>query len=43
MKFIKLFEEFTQEGQVTAYVGETPVKLKIASTEQEKRRGHNRP
>ena len=40
MKFIRLFEEFTQEGQVTAYVGETPVKLKIASTEQEKRRGY---
>lgn len=40
MKFIKLFEEFTQEGQVIAYVGETPVKLKIASTEEEKRRGY---
>ena len=40
MKYVLLFEEFSEEGQVIAYVGEIPVRLKIASTEQEKRRGY---
>ena len=40
MRFLKLFEEFTQEGQVVAKIGNTSVKLKIPTTEAEKRKGY---
>ena len=40
MKYLKLFEEFTEEGQVICYVGDIPVKLKIAATEREKTKGY---
>jgi uncharacterized membrane protein (UPF0127 family) len=40
MKYLKLFEEYTQEGQVICYVGDVPIRLKIAATEQEKTKGY---
>ncbi len=40
MKFLKLFEEFTQEGRLTANVCGIPTKLSIASTDDEMKRGY---
>ena len=40
MKFLKLFEEFTTEGQVIASVSGVSIRLKIASTESEKIKGY---
>lgn len=40
MKFLRLFEEFTEEGKVIAKVGDTPIELIIASTDDEKKRGY---
>lgn len=40
MIFLKLFEEFTQEGTLVAEVSDVPIKLKVSSTESEKKRGY---
>ena len=40
MKFLKLFEEFTREGNVIARVSGIPIKLTIASTESEMTKGY---
>lgn len=40
MKFVKLFEEFVQEGQVIAKVGGVPIKVKVVSTDEEKKKGY---
>jgi uncharacterized membrane protein (UPF0127 family) len=40
MKFLKLYEEFIEEGKIIARVGGVPIELKIASTEDEMKRGY---
>lgn len=40
MKFLKLYEEFIEEGKIIARVGSVPIELKIASTEDEMKRGY---
>ena len=40
MKFLRLFEEFTEEGKVIAKVSDVPIELIIASTDDEKKRGY---
>lgn len=40
MKFLKLFEEFTQEGNVIATVSGKQIKLEIPATDSEKNKGY---
>jgi uncharacterized membrane protein (UPF0127 family) len=40
MKYIFLFEEFQNSEQPLAYLSDKPIKLKIAETEEDMRRGY---
>ncbi len=40
MQYLKLFEEFTSEGEVIAKVSGVPIKLTIPTTEEEKQLGY---
>ena len=40
MRFLKLFEEFTKEGDIIASVSNTPIKLKVPVTDKEKSVGY---
>jgi uncharacterized membrane protein (UPF0127 family) len=40
MKYIHLFEEFRNSAQPLAYLSDKPLKLKLAETEEDMRRGY---
>lgn len=40
MLYLKLFEEYTQEGKIIAQIGNALIDLKIADTEEKKRKGY---